>query len=141
MNLAEDLFFPLEIMDGSGFQQNKPQRCKIGIKNEVKISYFGDHNRTWTVISKKKVFTLFSNQRAARGFNSFSKSGPSCEIIAYPCAKRTLSVRKVWGSITGPVKSTQCRQRLTTAAMFLRSCVAQPLSRGDGPRNSLHASA
>ena len=24
---------------------------------------------------------------------------------------------------------------------FLRSCVAQALSRGDGPRNSLHASA
>ena len=86
MNLAEDLFFPLEIMDGSNFQQNKPQRCKTGIKNEVKTSCFGDHIRTWTVISKKKkVFTLFSNQRAARGFNSFSKSGPSCEIIAHPC--------------------------------------------------------
>ena len=56
-------------------------------------------------------------------------------------AKRTLSVREVWGSIPGPVKSAQCRQRLATVAMFLRSCVAQALSRGDGPRNSLHASA
>ena len=56
-------------------------------------------------------------------------------------AKRTLTVREVWGSITGPVKSTQCRQRLATVATFLRSCVAQALSRGDGPRNSLHASA
>ena len=56
-------------------------------------------------------------------------------------AKRTLSVREVWGSIPGPVKSTQCRQRLATVATFLRSCVAQALSRGDGPRNSLHASA
>ena len=35
----------------------------------------------------------------------------------------------------------QCRQRLATAATFLRSCVAQALSRGDGPRHSLHASA
>ena len=51
--------------------------------------------------------------------------------------KRTLSVREVWGSIPGPVKSAQCRQRLATAATFLRSCVAQALSRGDGPRNSL----
>ena len=41
----------------------------------------------WTVISKKKMFTLFSNQRATRGFNSFSKSGPSCEIIALPCTR------------------------------------------------------
>ena len=57
-------------------------------------------------------------------------------------AKRTLSVREVWGSIPGPVKSAQCRQRLATAAMFVRSCVAQALSRGgDGPRHSLHASA
>ena len=45
------------------------KRCKIGIKNEVKTSYFGDHIRTWTVISKKKkVFTLFSNERTARGY-------------------------------------------------------------------------
>ena len=56
-------------------------------------------------------------------------------------AKRRLSVREVWGSILGPVKSAQCRQRLATVATFLRSCVAQALSRGDGPRNSLHASA
>ena len=56
-------------------------------------------------------------------------------------AKRTISVREVWGSIPGPVKSTQCRQRLATVATILRSCVAQALSRGDGPRNSLHVSA
>ena len=56
-------------------------------------------------------------------------------------AKRTLSVREVWGSIPGPVKSAQCRQRLATVETFLRSCVAQALSRRDGPRNSLHASA
>ena len=31
-------------------------------------------------------------------------------------------------------------QQLANAAMFLRSCVAQVLSRGDGPRYSLHAS-
>ena len=39
-------------------------------------------------------------------------------------AKRTLSVREVWGSTPGPVKSTQCRQRLATVATFLRSCAA-----------------
>ena len=50
-------------------------------------------------------------------------------------------MREVWGSIPGPVKSAQCRQRLATAATLLRSCVAQTLSRGDGPRHSLHASA
>ena len=42
-------------------------------------------------LQKKKVFTLFSNQRAARGLNSFSKSGPSCEIIAHPWSNRCFS--------------------------------------------------
>ena len=71
-------------MDGSDFQNNKPQRCKIGIENEVKTFYFENHIRAWTVISKK-IFTLFSNQRdAARGLNSFSKSGPSCKKLAHP---------------------------------------------------------
>ena len=51
-------------------------------------------------------------------------------------AKRTLTIRKVWGLIPGP-----CRQRLATVVTILRSCVAQALSRGDGPCNSLHASA
>ena len=36
---------------------------------------------------------------------------------------------------------TQCRQRLATAATFLRVCVAQPLSHGDGLCHSLQASA
>ena len=67
----------------------------------------------------------------------FDFSRPAVSSVA----KRTLSVREVWGSIPGPVKSAQCRQRLATVATFLRSCVAQALSRGDGPRNSLHASA
>ena len=56
-------------------------------------------------------------------------------------AKRRLSEREVWGSILGPVKSAQCRRRLATVAAFLRSCVAQALRGGGGPRNSLHASA
>ena len=55
--------------------------------------------------------------------------------------KQTLSVREVWGSMSGPLKSAQCRRRLSTVATFFRSCVAQALSRGDVPRNSLQASA
>ena len=72
-------YFSLEIINVSAFQKNKPQWCKIGIKNEkneMKTFYFRDHIRTWTVISekkRKKVFTLFSNQRAARRVNSFFK--------------------------------------------------------------------
>ena len=68
---------------------------------------------------------------------TLSQSQPAVSSVA----KRTLSVREVWGSIPGLVKSTQCRRRLATVATFLRSCVAQALSRGNGPRNSLHASA
>ena len=36
---------------------------------------------------------------------------------------------------------TQRRQRLATAATFFLSCAAQALSREDGLRHSLHASA
>ena len=36
----------------------------------------------------------------------------------------TLSMREIWSSNPGSVKSTQCRQRLATTATFLRSCVA-----------------
>ena len=72
--------------------------------------------------------------------NSFSIKATSSPAVS-SVAKRTLSVREVWGSIPGPVKSSQCRQRLATVATILRSCVAQALSRGDGPRNSLQASA
>ena len=36
-------------------------------------------------------------------------------------------------------KSSQCRQRLATAATFVRSCVAQALRRVGGLRHSLHA--
>ena len=55
-------------------------------------------------------------------------------------AKRTLSVREVWGSVPGLVKSTQCRLRLATAATptTRHGCVVQALNRGDGPRNLLH---
>ena len=52
-------------------------------------------------------------------------------------AKRTLSVQKVWVSIPGPVKLAQRSQRVATVAMLLRSCVAQALGCGDGPRHSL----
>ena len=52
-------------------------------------------------------------------------------------AKHTLSVQEVCGSILEPVKSTQFRQRLTTAATFRRICVAQALCRGYEPRYTL----
>ena len=55
-------------------------------------------------------------------------------------AKRTLSVKEVWGSIPEPVNSTQCRQRLAIIATFLRRCVIQALNGGDGHRHPLHAS-
>ena len=51
-----------------------------------------------------------------------------------------LSARKVWGSIPGSVKSDVVANGLTTAATFLRSRLAHALSRGDGSRQSLHAS-
>ena len=68
----------------------------------------------------------------------------TCVALCWPVssvAKRTLSVRKVWASISGSVIPSQCRQRLAIVATFVRSCVAQALSRGDGHRHSLHASA
>ena len=54
-------------------------------KRDKNLLFWRSHSYVDRDLQKKKVFTLFSNQRAARGFNSFSKSGPSCEIIAHPC--------------------------------------------------------
>ena len=49
---------------------------------------------------------------------------------------------EVWGSISGSVKSYAVSpERLAAVATSLRSCVAQALSRGNGTRHSLHASA
>ena len=42
-------------------------------------------------LQKEEVFTLFFNQLAARGFHSFSKSGPSCEKLAHPWVRHSLS--------------------------------------------------
>ena len=55
-------------------------------------------------------------------------------------AKPVLSVREVWGSIPGPIKLSESCQRLAIVATFVRSRVAQTLSRGDGLRHWLHAS-
>ena len=52
-------------------------------KNAGKTFYLGDHILLWTVILKKKVFTLFSNQCATSDFKFF-KSGSSCENRAHP---------------------------------------------------------
>ena len=50
------------------------------------------------------------------------------------CVKTSLSMWEIRGSIPRPFKSN-------TATMSLRSCVAQPLSPGDGPHYPLHDSA
>ena len=42
--------------------------------------------------------------------------------------KRTLSMREVWGSISGPVKSALCCQWLANVETLLRSCVVWVLS-------------
>ena len=63
------------------------------------------------------------------------------QMFAIHVAWRTLLVWEFWGSNPGSAKSAQCCQQHTTAATFLRSCVAQALSREDGLRHSLHALA
>ena len=74
-------------MNGSDFQKNKPLRRKIEIKKQGKnLLFWRSHSYVDRDLQNKKVFTLFSNQRAARGFNSFSESGPSCEKLAHPCS-------------------------------------------------------
>ena len=67
----------------------------------------------------------------------------TCKALYWPIssvAKPTLSAREVWASIPGPIRSSESRQRLAIVATFVRNCVTQALSRGDGPRHSLHAS-
>ena len=72
-------------MDGSDFQKISSTVQNWNKKRGENLLFWRSHSYVNRDLQKKKVFTLFSNQRAARGFNSFSKSGPSCEIIAHPC--------------------------------------------------------
>ena len=51
------------------------------------------------------------------------------------------SVREVWDSNPGPVKWDSVANGSPPLRRFFVSCVAQALSRGGGPRHSLHASA
>ena len=53
--------------------------------------------------------------------------------------KTPISVYKVLGLFLGPVESDAASP--TPIQGFFLSCVAQALSRGDGPRHSLHALA
>ena len=96
--------------------------------------------KCWKWTSNVENFTRFYADQVNNSWVIFKRIMIPLPAVS-SIAKRTLSVREVWGSITGPVKSTQRRQRLATVVTFLRSCVAQALSRGDGPRSSLHASA
>ena len=50
----------------------------------------------------KNILKYFEGVRHSKGWESLRKNRPVCSVV-----KRMLSVREVWGSITGPVKSTQ----------------------------------
>ena len=63
------------------------------------------------------------------------KSLVTCRAV---CSVAKLSVREGRGAIPG---LKECCQRLAISATFVWSCVAQALSRGNGPHHSLHASA
>ena len=52
-----------------------------------------------------------------------------CYAFVGVVVKASLSAQEVWRSIPRPVKSDS----LANAAIFLWNCVAQVLSRGDGP--------
>ena len=112
----------------------------LKVAEVIPIFKKGDHDKTSNCrpISLLCQFNkIFEKLLHSRIYSYLVRYKPAVSSVA----KRTLSVREVWVSIPRPVKSTQCRQGLATVATFLRSCVAQALSRGDGPRYSLHASA
>ena len=90
--LSKRPFFPLEIMDDNDFQQNKPQRCKIGMKNEVKTFYFGDHVRTWTVISKKRSSPCFSISVRSAASTVFPNLALRVESLPTPAVDRQVLI-------------------------------------------------
>ena len=60
----------------------------------------------------------------------------TCKALYWPIssvAKPTLSVRDVWGSISGPIESSESRERIATVATFVRSYMVQTLSRWHSP--------
>ena len=75
-----------------------------------------------------------------RTLNVFS-TGPLAQLFPLAQLLSAHAIGAVDQGFDSPlVESSQCRQRLATAAIFLWSCVVQALSRGDGSRHSEHAS-
>ena len=75
--------------------------------------------------------------RRACGGHGYSNVSISVVFYQYWSVGRVVEVLV---SITRPVELDIFSQRLATFAMFFHS-LKQTLSRGDGPRHSLHASA
>ena len=103
-------------MDGSDFQKNKPQRCEIRIKNEVKTFYFGDHIRTRTVISKKKRFT----SGVATGGGGYNPPQfPSNDVIHTSFSDTYFEVLDTLLLI---IWFCNCHNNKNYVALFLESC-------------------
>ena len=79
-------------------------------------------------------------EQSTYGGEAFIREGAKFEI-KYKSYCRQKSTLVNWGAKHVHRSRPWCRQRLATAAMFLRSCVAEALSRGDELRPSLHVSA
>ena len=86
----------------------------------------------WASIGTERLVSEINRQSCIILQNGFSKLAQLLRRF-YRCGRS--GVR-----FPGQSNHIQCRQRFATAATFLRSRVAQALSRVDEPRHSLHAS-
>ena len=79
-------------MDGSDLKKKASTVQNLNEKRGKSLLFWRSHSYVDRDLRKK--ITLFSNQRAAHGFISVSKSGPLSEKLAHPCSSCFLTHSK-----------------------------------------------
>ena len=101
----------------------------LHISDDKLLSFYSKRILKW-----ENIITFYWRLLGWRLSLRFHASWPSCWAYYYRFGGFEVQ-------LPGRSNCTQCRQLLTTAAMFLRAGLPKALNRGDGSRHSLHASA
>ena len=116
-------------------ENEKPAPEKEAKKKKVKVKStdLPVQGQVFMELKEKSVLEMFEQEVHNCHFHTAAIE-PAKWLMLKPSVLRLVR-------FPGRSNQIQCRQRLATAELFVRSCVAQALCREDWPRHSSHASA